>query len=267
MSYWIKFQERSFNKQYTIAKQESTINQNILFNFASLATISEKKDVLICDVGGGTGANIALLKRIFKRHFNVHVKTSIVCDVSIVGLTRAVSLGLEAIRCSVTHLPFRDKIFNIVLSVHVIEHVVNDRRAIYETGRVTKKGGLLYVGTPNKATNLYIPFVLDYHVFGRNPLHIRSGYDAYELTIEFNKLGFKRIFWRFHGFWGAFCAHNIGRIFGLIYFLFEHILRLRMTIIPNNIKHVQDKFFSFDETFGNNPHGMNFYMFLEKIKQ
>jgi hypothetical protein len=34
--------------------------------------------------------------------------------------------------------------------------------------RIVRKGGSLYFGTPNKATNLYLPLIIDVHLLLRN---------------------------------------------------------------------------------------------------
>lgn len=261
MSY-TEHQKQAFDKKYSTAKAKFTINKNVLLSFAMNFT---SEDLALCDIGGGTGANLASIKRITEMRLKHRVKESVVCDVSIEGLRSAKTLGLQTVKSSVTHLPFRDNSFDVVLNVHVLEHVVDDSRAIRETGRVVKRGGLLYVGTPNKVLNLYVPFILDYHVLGRNPLHVRSGYDADELAAEFNKLGFERILLGYHGFWGAFCAHIFGYLLGFVNLLFRHILKLQKIIKRDKIKHIQDKLVVFDEIFGNkNTHGMNFYMYLRK---
>lgn len=62
-----------------------SINENILFD---LATNLNLGDLTLCDVGGGTGANCASLKRIIEKNFKRHVGECVVCDVSIEGLRR-----------------------------------------------------------------------------------------------------------------------------------------------------------------------------------
>lgn len=267
MSY-TEYQKQAFDKRYSVTEAKPTVNKSVLFNFAMNLS---RNDLTLCDIGGGTGANLASLKRIIEMRLKHHLEESVVCDVSIEGLRNARSLGLQAIKSSVTQLPLRDYVFDIVLNVHVLEHVIEDSRAIRETGRVVKNGGLLYVGTPNKVSNLYLPFILDYHVLGRNPLHIRSGYDADRLTADFYKLGFKRMLLRYHGLWGAFCAHILGYVVGFLIPLFQHVLRLQATPIvqdkiSNKIEDAKNKMIAWEEEiFGNeNPHSMNFFMFLRK---
>ncbi len=52
------------------------------------------------------------------------------------------------------NIPFPDNFFDVVISFQVIEHVADDAGFISELHRVLKKGGKLYITTPNKTTRL-----------------------------------------------------------------------------------------------------------------
>lgn len=47
-------------------------------------------------------------------------------------------------------LPFEDNSFDVVITNHVIEHVPNQKLHMEEITRVLKKGGVVYLATPNK---------------------------------------------------------------------------------------------------------------------
>ena len=51
-------------------------------------------------------------------------------------------------------LPYDDESFDVVISFQVIEHVPEDVGFVRQLARVLKKGGRLYLTTPNKATRL-----------------------------------------------------------------------------------------------------------------
>jgi SAM-dependent methyltransferase len=55
---------------------------------------------------------------------------------------------LANIRGDVTRLPFRPSTFDLVLCYHVLEHVVDDHRAMTELRRVLKDDGLCLVDVP-----------------------------------------------------------------------------------------------------------------------
>jgi SAM-dependent methyltransferase len=48
------------------------------------------------------------------------------------------------------NLPFEDEAFDIVISNQVIEHIPDQRVHVSEISRVTKRGGYIYLATPNR---------------------------------------------------------------------------------------------------------------------
>ncbi len=55
---------------------------------------------------------------------------------------------LADIRMDITNLSFRDNIFDLVICYHVLEHVIDDIRALKEIYRVTKMGGGALIQIP-----------------------------------------------------------------------------------------------------------------------
>ena len=53
-----------------------------------------------------------------------------------------------AIKMDITDILFRDDVFDVVLAVHVLEHVSDDRRAMSEVCRVLKPGGWAILQSP-----------------------------------------------------------------------------------------------------------------------
>jgi len=49
-----------------------------------------------------------------------------------------------------TSLEFVDEYFDFVYSYHVLEHIPNFRKALFEIRRVLIKGGAYFIGTPNR---------------------------------------------------------------------------------------------------------------------
>ena len=62
-----------------------------------------------------------------------------------IDLTRRPGIHLVG---NTEHLPFADAVFDLVISVHVLEHVGDDRRAMRETARVLSADGLAVVNVP-----------------------------------------------------------------------------------------------------------------------
>jgi len=78
-------------------------------------------------------------------------------------------------------IPFDDETFDVAISFQVIEHIHNDAGFISQLHRVLKKGGRLYLTTPNRATRLKP---------GQKPwnrFHIREYY-AHELDALLGKI-------------------------------------------------------------------------------
>jgi SAM-dependent methyltransferase len=58
------------------------------------------------------------------------------------------SSPLAAVKMDVTDIPFEDESFDVVLCVHVLEHVSNDMRALSEILRILRRGGWAIIQTP-----------------------------------------------------------------------------------------------------------------------
>jgi SAM-dependent methyltransferase len=61
-------------------------------------------------------------------------------------------LGIPLLRASSFALPFKDDVFDCVISSQVIEHVAYEEVLFSEMWRVIQPGGMLIVGTPDYAT-------------------------------------------------------------------------------------------------------------------
>lgn len=51
--------------------------------------------------------------------------------------------------CDASSLPFKDGSFNIVISIDVVEHIIEDKRFVKEIERILSPNGLLIIGTQN----------------------------------------------------------------------------------------------------------------------
>jgi len=64
--------------------------------------------------------------------------------------TRTCKTGYRFIRINDETLPFPDRSFDVVISNHVIEHVVDAQKHLAEIARVLRDDGLVYLATPNR---------------------------------------------------------------------------------------------------------------------
>lgn len=95
------------------------------------------------------------------------------------------------INASALNLPFRDKTFDIVLSVHMLEHLteIDGDKFLKESKRVLKDSGSIFIMTPNAMCPG--KFILKDKWFP-DPSHINI-YNPFRLMKILKKNGFKRI--------------------------------------------------------------------------
>jgi len=99
---------------------------------------SGEKAVLV--VGAGKGDEVLALKRHFTSVKGIEINMSQVVPEA----KPAVEEG------DATRMHFVDESFDILYCYHVLEHIPEPLVALQEMKRVLKKGGILYVGVPNK---------------------------------------------------------------------------------------------------------------------
>jgi SAM-dependent methyltransferase len=101
-------------------------------------------DARVLDDGCGIGTYVRKLSEIAGEVYGLDYERERVAE----GARR---LGRPGLVCGAgEHLPFRDAIFDLVLSNEVIEHVQDDREAVAEMARVTRPGGRIVIFCPNR---------------------------------------------------------------------------------------------------------------------
>jgi len=106
-----------------------------LYFQAALRRAGLSRDVAVLDAGCGTGANLALLSRMFRYAVGCDLAQSAVALCGRRGLRRALV-------ADVNHLPFKDGAFGGVICSDVLEcGEVDERLAVAELARVTRPGG------------------------------------------------------------------------------------------------------------------------------
>lgn len=97
-----------------------------------------KEKVSLLDIGTGNGEIAGILGRFYN-----------VVSVDVVD-QRTVRKGFTFVQIGGERLPFSDKSFDVIVSNHVIEHVLDADLHISEIDRVLKDDGLVYLATPNR---------------------------------------------------------------------------------------------------------------------
>lgn len=94
------------------------------------------------DAGAGFGL---LSKKMAELGYDVTA-----CELDPVRIRHVRTLGIRCDKVDLNDkLPYKSGAFDIVVSSDVVEHLRNPFSAIIEMGRVTKKGGLVIISTPN----------------------------------------------------------------------------------------------------------------------
>lgn len=140
------------------------------------------KDIL--EVGCGTGRLLRGLSRVGRR---IHG-----CDLSHHAAKRAGAQVADA-----TRLPYKRKQFDFVIAVSVIEHLQEDQGEMFlnEVTRVLRKGGCLFMVTPNFASPLR--YLKGKQWFGyTDPTHVQF-YTPRQLARKMERFGFGDIELRF----------------------------------------------------------------------
>ncbi len=107
-----------------------------------IAVLREFKDLKKCrvlEVGTGSG--------VIAYEISKHAKQTIGVDVHDERLLKE-GFTFRLVRNE--KLPFPDNHFDVVISNHVIEHILNQEAHLSEMHRVLKESGIAYLATPNK---------------------------------------------------------------------------------------------------------------------
>lgn len=101
---------------------------------------------LLLDVGCGLGTRLGTMNRVYGT-------CGVGIDFSHAELKAAISYnpcGNDYYVADALELPFRDGVFDLVMSYDVVEHVTDPRRLVREMTRVLRPGGRLLLYTPSR---------------------------------------------------------------------------------------------------------------------
>lgn len=108
--------------------------------FLEISNLLPSQDSKMLVIGPGQGLEVLALKNYFKDIIAIEPDYKNVSAEARPYVKKG----------SVTALEFPDESFDVVYCYHVLEHIREYKKAILEMSRVLKKGGLLYLGVPNK---------------------------------------------------------------------------------------------------------------------
>lgn len=107
------------------------------------------KPARILDLGCGAGYNVKALRVLYPEVEITGIDLYDTSQIPELSVYRKVDLDLGK-------LPFPDEHFDSVIITHVLEHLAQPLKLASEMARVLKKGGIIYIETPNW-TSLWIP--------------------------------------------------------------------------------------------------------------
>lgn len=157
-----------------INKKETEKRIKVIFD--ELLDGIDLKNKKVLDAGCGLGF---FSKKMYQRGALV---TGIDIGEKLVKITRKKVPAGEFRVGNVLNIPFGDGKFDIVLCTEVIEHTKNPKKAISELFRVTKKGGLIIITTPNK---MYKPL---FDLLSFLKVRIYQGYEKWLSIREIKKI-------------------------------------------------------------------------------
>lgn len=120
--------------------------------------LDDKKDFIaknagfnnrILDIGCGNGYVSSIL---------ISQNEVIGLDLSRLALMQAKMVGLNTVLSDLTILPFKDRSFDVVLALDILEHLFDPVSLLKEANRVLRKDGILLISVPN-ASNIATRFL------------------------------------------------------------------------------------------------------------
>lgn len=138
----------------------------------------QDKNLKILDAGCGYGF---ITKMLAQKGFLV---TGVDNDVNRLKVARKLFQNHEIkfLKAGLSNLPFKDRSFDLVVCLEVLEHIKDDTKALKELKRITKSSGKIIVSFPEANTNK-----VGYKNFG----HVRPGYSVEKFQALAKKMGLK----------------------------------------------------------------------------
>ena len=184
------------------------------------------KNIIIYDAGTGYSQYVYFMSKYLSpcSIYAVDVKEEWIKDIEQFYKSinaKGISFGVE----DLTNIDHKEK-FDLIISVDVMEHIVEDVKVFENFYKALKPGGFLLVNTPSIFGGSDVHDDGDKSFVGE---HARNGYSIEELESKLHPFGFKtnRSFYTY-GFWGTLAWR-----FGIKYpILMVNISKLFLVLLP-----------------------------------
>lgn len=127
--------------------------------------ITELRGASVCDIGCGTGQ---LLQRIRAGH---PVPTLRLVGVDFVISPGSVPADIELVAARIEQLPFADGEFDTVICTHVLEHILDLRKALFELRRIARQRLIIVVPRERETRYTFNPH---FHFFAYPESFLRA---------------------------------------------------------------------------------------------
>ncbi len=148
---------------------------------------------LILEVGSSSGVHSSYLAKKRAKVFGFDLKKKLVYYSKKVVHRSKNGLTPSFLVANAEDIPFKDGTFDKVISVDVLEHVENDRKALEEIGRVLKPHGYIVIHVPLDVRFHISPLKLSRARAKKEEIgldHVRDGYIREDLEDIFRSSGF-----------------------------------------------------------------------------
>ena len=126
----------------TINKKTKTHVDYLLEHIPNLLSLS------VMDMGSGRGGFLIDIARRGGQAIGLELNDAYIKET--IEKARQETLKIEVIKGVAEQLPFADSSFDFINFALVVEHIENPELAVKEMSRVLKRGGLAYMGVPNR---------------------------------------------------------------------------------------------------------------------
>lgn len=109
--------------------------------FSFLMKLISLNDRRIIDIGCGAGAYGSVAEKFGSK---------IVVGLDLKKMYLKNRKAIQRVQASGLRTPFKDESFDVAFMIESLEHLPDDKQALFEVRRILKKGGLFFITVPNK---------------------------------------------------------------------------------------------------------------------
>jgi ubiquinone/menaquinone biosynthesis C-methylase UbiE len=165
--------------------------------------LGQSLEGLFLDVGCGPGATLLTLAKMGGDAIGVDISAEMLKLATILIKRNSQDLKIQLIIADIERLPFRDVIFNGVISAGVIEYMKSDEYSLREISRIIKPFGTAIITVTNRLTPLWMLeeyakiskiYAKIFRLMGRGKTSFqRRSHIPWVLSSEGRRLGLKKV--------------------------------------------------------------------------